>query len=227
MKALILMHVAHEGPGTLGAFLEEIGADVRTVRLYRGEGLPGDPGEADLVVSMGGPMNVYEDGEHPFLAEESRFISRAVKRGTTVMGICLGAQIIARACGARVCRSPVREVGWSTVALTEEGSRDTLFEGVPREIPVLQWHEDTFEVPGEGILLATSPGCPNQAFRIGNAFGLQFHVEVDAGLLGDWFAGSRQKEEILARYEELRVPFDETARRMYRSLTALAGGRER
>jgi len=223
MKALILMHVAHEGPGTLGVFLEEEGAEIETVRLDRGEKVPGQAEGIDLVVSMGGPMNVYEDGQYPFLAEEARFILSAMKAGVPVIGICLGAQIIARACGAAVFPAPVKEVGWSTVTITEEGHRDALFDGVPGEIPVLQWHEDTFDLPGGGTLLATAADCPNQAFRVGSALGLQFHLEVDAALLGDWFADSPQKEEILARYEELRIPFDETARGIYGRLAGLAG----
>ena len=224
MKALILMHVEHEGPGTLGTFLEEEGVETRTLRLYGGDECPAYPEETDLIVSMGGPMNVYEDGEYPFLAEEVRFISTALKAGIPVMGICLGAQIIARACGAAVYRAPVEEIGWSTVTITEEGRRDTLFKGMPRQVPVLQWHGDTFDLPEGGTLLATSAVCPNQAFRVGSAFGLQFHVEVDADLLGGWFADSPRREEILARYEELRIPFDETAWRIYGNLAAPAGG---
>jgi GMP synthase (glutamine-hydrolysing) len=223
MKALILMHVEHEGPGTLGTFLQEEGVETRTLHLYRGDECPSDPGETDLIVSMGGPMNVYEDGKYPFLAEEVRFLSTAMKAGIPVMGICLGAQIIARACAAAVYRAPVEEIGWSTVTITEEGRRDTLFEGMLREVPVLQWHGDTFDVPEGGTLLATSAACPNQAFRVGSAFGLQFHVEVDADLLGDWFTDSPRREEILARYEELRVPFDERARQIYGRFAELAG----
>jgi GMP synthase-like glutamine amidotransferase len=223
MKALILMHVEHEGPGTLGTFLKEEGVETRILHLYGGDECPAHPGETDLIVSMGGPMNVYEDGGYPFLAEEVRFLSTALKANIPVMGICLGAQIIARACGAAVYRAPVEEVGWSTVTITEEGRRDTLFEGVPREIPVLQWHGDTFDVPEGGTLLATSAACPNQAFRVGSALGLQFHLEVDNRLLADWFADSPRREEILARYEEVRIPFDETARRIYGRLAGLAG----
>ena len=146
-----------------------------------------------------------------------------MKAGIPVIGICLGAQIIARACDAAVYPAPVKEVGWSTVTLTEEGRREALFDGVPGEISVLQWHEDTFDIPVGGSLLATAADCPNQAFRVGSALGLQFHLEVDAALLGDWFSDSPQKEEILERYEELRIPFDETARGIYGRLAGLAG----
>lgn len=223
MKALIFMHVAHEGPGTLGTFLEETGAEVRTILLYGGDEVPRRPGDEDLIVSMGGPMNVYEDGKYPFLAGEARFIAKAVKAGIPVIGICLGAQIIARACCAAVYPAPVKEIGWSTVTLTEEGRREALFDGVPGEIPVLQWHEDTFDLPAGGTLLATAADCPNQAFRAGSALGLQFHLEVDAALLGDWFARSPDKEEILARYEEVRISFDRTAWGIYGRLAGLAG----
>jgi GMP synthase-like glutamine amidotransferase len=218
LKALILQHVASEGPGTLGVFLEEVGAAMNVVHLYRGDPLPSDAGEADLVVSMGGPMNVYEDGQHPFLEGETRFLQRAMEAGVPVLGICLGAQLIARAAGGRVYRAPVGETGWGTVSLTEAGEGDPVTGVLPGTMPVLQWHEDTFDIPDGGVLLASSDACPHQAFRVGKAWGLQFHVEVQGGMLSEWFSDREERDSILQRYHELRGEFEESARRFYGAL---------
>lgn len=218
MRALILTHVPHEGPGTIGDFLREEGAAVETVPLHDGAPLPADPAAADLVVSMGGPMNVYEDWKFPFLADETAFLQRAIAADIPVIGICLGAQLIARAWGARVYRAPVEEIGWGTVRLTGEGREDPLFQGIPETMNVLQWHGDTFDVPDGGVLLAAGEDVPHQAFRVGRAWGLQFHVEVDRPMLADWFSDSELKDSILGRYATIRDDFDETARRIYTNL---------
>ena len=105
------------------------------------------------------------------------------------MGICLGSQLLARACGAEVkkCASP--EIGWRSVKLTPEGERDPLFSGLSPEPEVFQWHEDTFDLPPGGVLLAEGSHCRNQAFRAGkNAYGFQFHMEVTPEMIGSWIA---------------------------------------
>ena len=163
-------------------------------------------------------MNVYEDDGHPFLAEEADFLRRAAESGVAVLGICLGAQLIARAAGARVYRAPRGEVGWGSVSLTEEGRNDPVTGVLPGTIPVLQWHEDTFDLPGGGTLLARSEVCPHQAFRFKKSLGLQFHVEVERGMLAEWFHDSKEKEKILGRYDELRETFDAAARLLYHAL---------
>lgn len=222
LHALILMHIESEGPGTLGDFLDREGVRVTTLRLHRGDQLPADPGKADLIVSLGGPMNVYEDGKHPFLKEESLFLRRAIDRDVPLLGICLGAQLIARACGAKVYPAPVGEVGWGTVSLARAGREDPLLKGIPERLPVLQWHEDTFDIPPDGILLASSAECHHQAFRVARAWGLQFHIEVTDGMLNQWFDSSTRKEGILRKYAEVRKEFDDAARLIYANLISLA-----
>jgi GMP synthase-like glutamine amidotransferase len=222
---LILMHNPTEGPGTLGYYLEARGVPIRLVHLYRGQTLPGSLDDVEGVVSMGGPMNVYQDGAHPFLREEASFLERAIAAGIPVLGICLGAQMIARVRGARVGKSPVGEVGWHPVSLTPAGCRDPLFRDLPPRFHVFQWHEDMFDVPVGGELLATGEGCPHQAFRTGSAVGLQFHLEVNRQMLAHWFADSPRKGEILSEYARRGEELDGVAERLYgRFLEAVKEG---
>jgi GMP synthase-like glutamine amidotransferase len=132
-------------------------------------------------------MNVYEEDRYPFLRKEDLFIKEAIQRGKFILGICLGAQLIAKALGAKVSKAPVKEIGWYDVSLTRVGSRDPLFSNLPKRFPVFQWHEDTFEIPKAGKLVATSSLVPHQAFRYGdNAYGLQFHLEVTEEMIREW-----------------------------------------
>ena len=202
MRALVIMHVENEGPGVFGDLLEAAGVETRVARLHLGDRLP-DAGEIDAALSMGGPMNVYEEEQYPFLRDETRFLQDAAARGLPVLGICLGAQMIAKAAGAAVTKNPVEEVGWKTVDLTDEGLADPLFRSLPAVLPVFQWHGDTFAVPDGGALLATGTDCHNQAFRFRRSYGLQFHLEADRALLAAWFAGKPAEDEILRRCDKL------------------------
>jgi GMP synthase-like glutamine amidotransferase len=132
-------------------------------------------------------MNVYEEDKYPFLREEDLFIKEAIQRGKVVLGICLGAQLIAKALGAKVFKASVKEIGWYDVSLTGIGSSDPIFSKFPNTFSVFQWHEDTFEIPHAGKLIATSTSVPNQAFRYGeNTYGLQFHLEVTEEMIKEW-----------------------------------------
>jgi len=221
MKTLVIMHVASEGPGTLGTFLESVSIDIVTARLYAGDRLPDDPRVYDAVISMGGPMNVYDEDAYPFLRDETLFLQKAISSEVPVMGICLGAQMIAKAAGARVIRSPQKEVGWRKVVLTAEGRRDSLFQRLPAVLDVLQWHEDMFEVPEGGELLATSEACPHQAFRYRSAVGLQFHVEVTEEILSDWFEGSAQHDKVITGFRLIGNELAGHSLRMYRNFLSL------
>lgn len=209
MKALIIQHMESEGPGTLGDFLKQKGWVINEAKLYEGCRLASMDGSYDLVVSMGGVMNVYEEEKFPFLAEETEFLKRSINMGIKVFGVCLGAQMIAKACGARVDLSAAKEVGWSTVDLTDKGKSDPIFLGINNQLRVFQWHEDVFNVPHSGALLGYSASCSHQAFRINRAYGFQFHVEVDADILNEWFKDSPHRETFLEyykqNYDELKV----------------------
>jgi GMP synthase (glutamine-hydrolysing) len=223
MRVLITTHVESEGPGTLGTFLESQGAELRIARLHEGEGLPSDIAEIDAVVSMGGPMNVYEDDRYPFLRDEALLIRNAIQADLPVLGICLGAQMIARCSGAIVTKSPKKEVGWCKVSLTEEGEKSPAFSGLASELEVLQWHEDMFKIPEGGKLLAASKDCPHQAFTYRKALGLQFHLEVTRGMLAEWFADDPIVESVLSRYDELEADLNRNAETIYRNWVASFG----
>ncbi len=217
MKILVIMHIASEGPGTLGEFLESCGAELTTIRLYNGEKLPVDVGAYQAVISMGGPMNVYEFEKYPFLEEEHHFLKRVLDMDKPVLGVCLGAQMIAHACGGSVTRSPVEEIGWSTVSLTDEGENDPFFQGVPARLEVLQWHGDMFHLPPAAKLLATGEDCPHQAFRFGKAYGLQFHVEVTPEIISEWFDQSELLPGMLRRFGEIEEELSSQARTLYKN----------
>jgi GMP synthase-like glutamine amidotransferase len=215
MKVLIIMHNPSEGPGTIEDYLVRKGIDVYTVRLYALDLLPPVFDDYDAVVTMGGPMNVYEDEKYPFLRDEAKFLKQTIDRGLPVLGICLGAQMIARACGAAVFKAAQKEVGWSEVSLTDTGKEDMLFRGLAETLPVFQWHEDTFDLPVGGHLLATSAACPHQAFRYSHAYGLQFHVEVTPQIISDWFGLSPEGTKMIRHMKNVEGDFMRHAQRLY------------
>jgi GMP synthase-like glutamine amidotransferase len=136
---------------------------------------------AGLVV-LGGPMGVGDVEQHPYLAGEIDLLAAAVAADVPVLGVCLGAQLLACALGGTVGPAGVAEVGIGNVALTPAGERDGVLGPSGRVVPVLHWHEDTFTIPPGAESLASSDRCVNQAFRVGRAYGLQFHAELDTGL---------------------------------------------
>jgi GMP synthase (glutamine-hydrolysing) len=185
-KALIIKHVEAEGPGLIEHCLKQAKIPSQIVNLETDDGLP-KINDLSHIVILGGPMNVYEEDRYPFLKGEDLFIKEAIQRGKKILGICLGAQLVAKALGAKVHKSPIKEIGWFDVSLTDEGSKDPLFSLFPRTFPVFQWHEDTFEIPRAGKLIATSGLVPHQSFRYGeNVYGLQFHLEVTEEMIQEW-----------------------------------------
>jgi GMP synthase (glutamine-hydrolysing) len=186
MNVLIIKHVDIEGPGLIEYCLNQTKIPYMIIHLKPGLHLPKLDSFTNLVI-LGGPMNVYEEDRYPFLKDEDLFIKEAIQNGKSVLGICLGAQLIAKALGAKVFKAPVKEIGWYDVSLTEEGSKDPFFSYLPNTFPVFQWHGDTFEIPPTGKLIATSSSAPHQAFRYGErVYGLQFHIEVTEEMIQEW-----------------------------------------
>ncbi len=190
MKSCVaIRHVAFEDLGSFGGVLAAEGFQVSF--LEAGADDLGGPEAAgcDLLVVLGGPIGAGDEAEYPFLADELRLIADRLAAGRPVLGICLGAQLMARALGARVYANPAgKEIGWAPLALTEAGRASPLagLEGVA----VLHWHGDTFDLPAGADLLASTPVTPHQAFACGRVgLGLQFHAEVTARGLERWFIG--------------------------------------
>ena len=205
----VLQHAAFEGPGEIAEWAAQHDHAVRFHHLYRGDALPA-PDDFDLLVVMGGEMNIYQYRDWPWLKPESEFIKSTLNAGNRVIGICLGAQLIADALGARVVQNSEHELGWLPISWTDEAR--AVFPALPAVSHVLHWHGDTFDLPAGATRLAVSKGCPEQGFLIRNkCLGLQFHMEVDPTLVkeyvagqGEWPAGIYvQKPEIISSEAEL------------------------
>lgn len=178
-RVLFLQNCVEEGIGLYGQRLQELRLPWSAVHAYSGEKLP--PLDLhDAIIVGGTPIPAYEADHHEFLVAEERFLRDALDMGKPLLGICFGAQLLAKLLGAPVRRNPVPEIGTHTVRLTAAGRSDPLFQGFPKAFPTFQWHNDTFDIPPWGLQLAESRDCPNQGFRMGSAVGLQFHLEVTA-----------------------------------------------
>ncbi len=184
----VIMHAPFEGPGLIEEVGAQHGVEFRRVKTYAGEQIP-DWHTLGGVVSMGGPIGV-SDAEHiPLLEAEMGLLWVAVDQHLPVLGVCLGAQLLAAALGSSVSASKLPEQGFGWVALTPEGADDPVLGPAGSTVPVLHWHQDTFSIPRGSVRLASSHMCRNQAFRAGrNAYGFQFHVELTPQLV-DGFAG--------------------------------------
>jgi GMP synthase (glutamine-hydrolysing) len=210
-KVVVIKHVEQEGGGLIEDYFRNEGWAVQVVELERGEPLPADVAGFAALIVLGGPMSVYQKKAYPFLSDEENLIRKALVDEVPLLGICLGAQLLAKTCGARVRKAPQNEVGWHHVRLTREGRRDILFRGSGDGMVVFQWHEDTFDMPKGGMLLAEGHPCRNQAFKIGsNAYGLQFHIEVTTDMVKSWMEGEKDKidmDRILKDAETMKADF--------------------
>jgi GMP synthase (glutamine-hydrolysing) len=187
-SAAIVQHVAHEGPGWLEEVLDDAGVTVDIHRMYDSAPLP-NLDDIDALVVLGGPMGAYDDGQAPWLGPVKQLLASAVRRDIPTLGICLGAQLLAVACGGVVTKGDAGpELGLGPVALTDDAATDPLFASAPRNTQSVQWHWDAITALPEGaVRLASSPAYENQAFRIGErAWGLQFHPEVTLPLVAQW-----------------------------------------
>ena len=190
MNVLIVKNIAAEGPGTIEDHLRSQGLPFTVIDLRRGDPLP-DPGSFTHLVIMGGPMAVYEMHLHQHLKNEALLIEQAIKAGKRVLGICLGAQMIAHVLGARVYAGGKQEVGWYEVELSDAAMEDPVMAPLAMQgrqtAEVFQWHGDTFDLPAGAVRLASSTLYQNQAFSFSDrVYALQFHIEVTPSIVNGW-----------------------------------------
>lgn len=175
MRVHVLQHVAFEDIGSMADWLHEHSAQISYTRFFESAELP-LPEHFDLIIAMGGPMSVNDEDAFPWLMAEKQFIREAIEHGVSVLGICLGAQLIASALYACVYPNWQKEIGW--FAIETASNREEAFQFSER-LSVFHWHGETFDLPKGAIQLARSQGCENQAFQFGkNVIGLQFHLET-------------------------------------------------
>lgn len=187
MRVLVVQNFANTGLGQVGTALAEAGAAVELLRADLGTGLPQGPQDYDGLIVLGGGQNALADEESPWLPRLCRLMRDFGDSGRSVLGICLGSQLLARAYGADNLVGGASEFGWQSVALTEEGAADPLLASLPASFPIFQWHDDTFTLPRGAVRLAGNLAAHNQAFRVGRAgYGTQFHFEADRRLVRDW-----------------------------------------
>jgi GMP synthase-like glutamine amidotransferase len=180
---LLLQHAGFEGPGRIATAAKEAHVPLEVSRMDLDQPVPALEGLGG-VIAMGGPMNALDDEGHPRLAAERELLRETVEAGLPVLGVCLGAQLLAAALGADMRPASQPELGFGPVTLVRD---DPVLGEAGSELPAFHWHEETFDLPDGAELLASTEACPHQAFRVGElAYGLQFHVEVDELLAADW-----------------------------------------
>ena len=201
MRVLAIRHVPFEDLGLIAPALQAHGLDCAFLDLYRDAQAPCDPDLYAGLISMGGPMSANDN--LPFIVRELRLIEQALSSGTPFLGVCLGSQLLARAAGARVYRNAVKEIGWAPVYWTEAARHDRLFAGLERPEMVFHWHGETFDLPAGAEWLAWSDACRHQAFRIGSAYGLQFHLEVTAEMVSGWLSEDANRDDVCGLAEPI------------------------
>lgn len=192
MRIHYLQHVPFENPGIILSWAESRKYPVTCTRLFEDQELPAGE-DFDWLVIMGGPMNIYEEEKYPWLVREKEFIKTAISENKLILGLCLGAQLIADVIGGRVIQNQYKEIGWFPVAFTKEARALPQFSHLPLNPVVFEWHGDTFiDLPKESILLASNEACRNQAFVYGErVYGFQFHMENTMQIIKDLIENCR------------------------------------
>lgn len=186
-KLLLFQHVPYEPLGTLSPLLRERGHRVRYINFSRDPYAQPDISKYAAIIILGGPGNVDQIDQYPYLQTEIDVINQALAAEMPILGICLGGQLLAAALGGKVYPAKEKEIGWTDIQVTETGKQDPLFKHWQATEKIFQWHGRTFDLPDQATLLATNNTCPNQAFRVGdNVYGFQFHLEVNELLISRW-----------------------------------------
>jgi len=178
MKIHVLQHVAFEGLSSIDPYLKNKGHQISYTHLYDNEKLP-NINQFDWIIIMGGPMGIYDEAIYPWLTAEKKWIKSAIHQNKIILGICLGAQLIADVLGAKVYKNQYKEIGWFNINPVEDIKKTLLDKTIPENSPVFHWHGDTFDIPENCVALAESEACKNQGFVFNNrVVALQFHLET-------------------------------------------------
>lgn len=195
MKIHYLQHVPFENSGNIENWAIKNGFILSCTKLYEENSFP-ETEDFDFLIILGGPMNIYEEDKYLWLKKEKEFIKKAIESNKKVLGICLGAQLIADVLGAKVYKNPHKEIGWYPVKFSKDAQNIYLFNNLPEELSVIHWHGDTFNIPKESISIGSSEACKNQGFIYKNkVIGLQFHLETSVESLNNLIENC--KDEII------------------------------
>lgn len=222
---LILKNIEHEGPGTIEDYL--IGAKIPYSIVNLQTQLCPDSQSYDTLVIMGGPMSVHDTKLYPYLLEEIEIIKEFIKDGKSILGVCLGAQLIARALSTDVYKGKGTEIGWYTLDVTEVAKKDkkfsTLINPDNKTLTVFHWHGETFDIPKGALWLASSQIFPNQGFRYGNnVYAFQFHIEVTEGIILEWMKNEPvDLNAMMKETKEIYPAYIQRARSFYSTFFAL------
>jgi len=207
MNIHYLRHVEFEGLGCIKEWAKVPANRLTATKFYEDNKLPFVE-LFDLLIVMGGPMGVYDESQYPWMKKEKELIAKAIDKKKKVLGICLGAQLIADVLGAKVCKNKEKEIGWLPINLTEEAKNNPLFSDFKLKPTVFQWHGDTFDIPSGAKRIASSEACENQGFIYGdNVAAFQFHLEMTASGIDKLIANCGQelvKSPYIQTEEELR-----------------------
>ncbi|MBI4596771.1 MAG: gamma-glutamyl-gamma-aminobutyrate hydrolase family protein [Candidatus Omnitrophica bacterium] len=197
MTLLVIQHVPHERLGTFEPIFMQSGLTIRTLNAADTQAIWPKPDDANGIVSMGGPQSVYEQRKYPWIKKELAFLEEAIAAKRPILGVCLGAQMLAAALGAKVTKNPQKEIGWYPLMREPGADGDPMWDIFGQTETVFQWHGDTFALPKGAVQLASSPLCAQQAFRYGdNAYGVQFHVEVTEAIIRAWMRVPGNRAEL-------------------------------
>jgi GMP synthase (glutamine-hydrolysing) len=211
LRILVVQNSRTAPIGLLGDYLAEFGADLVTITPPEGEPLPSGASGFHGAVVLGGPQSAADDGTSPYIPRLLDLMRGFADADRPILGICLGAQLLARAYGERVYKHSLMERGFKQVELTPAGADDPVMGSLGPVRHIMQWHYDTFDLPKDAVLLATGPDCANQAFRLGDSqYGLQFHPEVNPEIVRDWVSRAEgvTPDEVVAIGREMEAQID-------------------
>jgi GMP synthase-like glutamine amidotransferase len=210
MRLHSLEHEPFEGLANIAVWAKNKGHSITRTLLFHYEKLP-DMSEFDWLVIMGGSMNIYEEDKYRWLKEEKNFIAEAIANKKIVLGVCLGAQLIADVLGGQVSRNRHKEIGWFPVKLTKEAKNSAIFNTLPKKFIAFHWHGDTFAIPPGALKIAESEACANQAFELGKVVGVQFHLDYSVDSINLMLNNCRHElgeEKYIQKVDEIMARID-------------------